>query len=321
MYELESDMGVTVVIAAKGAEKYLPDCLVGIDKQTVRPEAVIIADDGLAPDVLEKIGQIQVSYELTIVSNAGAGPSDARNLGVEKAATEYVAFIDADCLPETDWLEKLLAVMQARPDAAACGGMQKLPDDATPFERRVAGFMQRVGFLTDYIKGRQEVEAIETDHNASCNVIYRRETLVQVGGFRKGLWPGEDVELDYRLKQAGNKLLYTDRSVVRHHRPESFKSFLKMMWRYGKVQGQLVREYGVFRLIQKLPFLLTGLALVVVALLALLFAVQVCAVIFSVALVVLGVILMVSGGARLLVAGGAAWYLAFWPGLLKGLEK
>ena len=95
---------------------------------------------------------------------------------------------------------------------------------------------------------------IEVNHNASCNVLYKREPFINEGGFWESLWPGEDVELDYRMRKKGYKLVFNPKGMVFHYRAENFKSFSKMMFRYGRAQGILVKKYGFFRKIHLLPF-------------------------------------------------------------------
>lgn len=78
---------------------------------------------------------------------------------------------------------------------------------------------------------------------------------MSVGGFHAGLWPGEDVELDHRLKTAGYRIMFNPAAKVCHYRAEDFRSFCRMMRRYGWAQGVLAHKYGVFRRIQLLPVL------------------------------------------------------------------
>jgi len=114
--------------------------------------------------------------------------------------------------------------------------------------------MRKAGFISDYSRAIKGDSIVTVNHNASCNVMYRRDIFLKEGGFLEGLWPGEDVELDYRLKKSGYKLVFNPRAVVYHYRPKDVRSFLRMMYRYGSVQGLLVRRYGIFRRMQIMPF-------------------------------------------------------------------
>jgi GT2 family glycosyltransferase len=162
----------------------------------------------------------------------------------------------------------LLLGFQEFPQAVACGGIQRLPQDATDFQKKVFFFMKRVGFITEYMRKAKQKKIKEVNHNASCNVIYRKDAFLSEGGFLEGLWPGEDVELDYRLSKRGYKLVFNPQAIVYHYRPRDLKSFLKMMYRYGLAQGFLVKKYGIFRKIQLVPlFVLTVILITSICLL------------------------------------------------------
>jgi len=96
--------------------------------------------------------------------------------------------------------------------------------------------------ISDY--ARQKPGLYETIHNPSCNSIYRTEVLKKINGFLPGLWPGEDIELDYRIRKSGGRIVCNSRAEVRHYRPKNLLVFCKMMFRYGRAQGVLVRRYG-----------------------------------------------------------------------------
>ncbi len=178
---------------------------------------------------------------------------------VKSTDVEFLAFTDSDCIVDKNWLTELLKGFREYPEAVSCGGAQKLPEDATNFEKKVFLFMKKAGFFSEYARQAKDANITEVNHNASCCVMYKREVFLKEGGFLEGLWPGEDVELDYRLREKGYKLLFNPRAVIYHYRSKSLKSFLKMMDRYGRAQGYLVRKYGIFRKIQLVPFLVLGL--------------------------------------------------------------
>jgi len=107
----------------------------------------------------------------------------------------------------------------------------------------------------------------ETEHNPSCNSMYRKEVLRDVGGFDETLWPGEDVELDLKITTQGYRLIYNPEAVVYHYRPGNYIDFGRMMLRYGACQWYLVRKYGFFRRIHYVPVLvILGLGLMMAAL-------------------------------------------------------
>jgi GT2 family glycosyltransferase len=97
-------------------------------------------------------------------------------------------------------------------------------------------------------------EGEQVNHVASCNAMYKRDVIEEVGGFDERLWPGEDVDLDYKVTHKGYKTAYNPKAIIAHHRPKNLKSFFNMMKRYGWAQAYLIRKYGIFRKLHYVPF-------------------------------------------------------------------
>jgi len=208
--------------------------------------------------------KVPPGFSLQVMRVGQGGPSRARNLGIEAASGELVAFTDADCIVDHHWLMELENGFTA-PDVAGVGGDQKSPDDETETGRLLQEFMKTIGFMTGYIKIGAKMK--ETVHNPTCNSMYRKKVLEEVNGFDEALWPGEDVELDLKIKRRGYKLIFNPEAVVAHYRPKTYRDFAKMMRRYGASQWYLVKKYGFFR---KLHFVPIALFIALAALISLL---------------------------------------------------
>jgi GT2 family glycosyltransferase len=220
---------------------------------------IIVVDDG-SDDQTALIVR-EYSERLTLLVNPRSkGPSAARNAAVRLSRSSMVAFTDGDCIVSKDWLDQLLKGLE-QSNAVSCGGAQHLPADATGFERNVFVFLQRAGFITEYVKDVKASGIRYVEHNPSCSVMYRRDAFLESGGFLEGLWPGEDVDLDRRLTLKGYLHAFNPDAVVYHYRPKMMRGFVRMMYRYGWAQGRLVRQYGCFRLIHAVPVV----ALIVIA--------------------------------------------------------
>ncbi len=93
---------VSVIIPVYNAEKYLKDCIESIFQQSCQDLELILIDDGSTDDSSEICDQYEKKdLRVHVVHTKNRGPAAARKIGVEKAAGEYVTFVDAD-----DWLEK-----------------------------------------------------------------------------------------------------------------------------------------------------------------------------------------------------------------------
>ncbi len=255
---------ISVVIPAHNSRETIQACLdsvVGLDHPSYE---IIIVDDGSTDDTAELCARYGAAIRLIRLEQGG--PSLARNRGLEVARGELVAFTDADCVVDRAWLTELEAGLD-RPDTVGAGGDQRSPHDELPFGRAVQDFMKTIGFMTGYIKPAGPSHIVETDHNPSCNALYRKDALIAVGGFDESLWPGEDVDVDYRLIRKGRRLTYNPRAVVSHYRPKTYWGFARMMLRYGACRRRLMRKYGLTHRLQVVPFALVAIAVAVAVLL------------------------------------------------------
>jgi cellulose synthase/poly-beta-1,6-N-acetylglucosamine synthase-like glycosyltransferase len=234
-----------VIIPAKGKPEKLQECIKSILTLDYPNLEIIVVDDGLEEAGIKILDNFK--GKIKILKSNSCGPSYARNLAALNSDAEFIAFTDSDCIVDKDWLRELTRGFREYPQAVSCGGIQRVSQEATAFEKKAYLFMRRCGIITDYARTVKGEDIIEVGHNPSCNVMYKRQVYLKEGGFLEGLWPGEDVEFDYRLKKQGYALCFNPRAIVYHHKPDTPRKFVRMMFRYGFAQGLLVRRYGFFR--------------------------------------------------------------------------
>jgi cellulose synthase/poly-beta-1,6-N-acetylglucosamine synthase-like glycosyltransferase len=248
---MEQKPTVSIIVPVKNGEKTLKKCIDSILNLNYPNYELIIVNDG-STDNTQKILE-EYKDKIKIINTQGVGPSKARNLAVKQAKGELVAFTDSDCIVDKEWLNELVKCFKIEENLAGVGGEQLSPQDESNFGKIVNNFMHSIGII-EYVKDEKEV--VFTQHNPTCNSIYKKEVFEKLGVFKEGLWPGEDVEFDYRVTKTGYKLLFNPKAIVYHYRPQNIKKFIKMMYKYGKVQGILVKMYGFFRKIHFVPFVI-----------------------------------------------------------------
>lgn len=197
----------------------LAECLRCLDAQTVQPSRVLIVDNASTDGSIADLERL--SDNVTILQmNGNLGFAAGNNLALAQCDTEFVALLNPDAFPEQDWLEHLLAAARANADAAAFGSRQLCrynPEilDGIGDIYHISGlaWRERYGMRQQ----KQDLVAREIFSPCAAAALYRRQALVDVGGFDEDFFCYvEDVDLAFRLRLAGHKAVYVPDAVVYH---------------------------------------------------------------------------------------------------------
>ncbi len=240
---------ISVIVPAYNCSDTITKCIESLLAQDYPNYEIIIVDDGSTDDTHD----ICRSYDdrIKLIQTSNGGPSRARNIGVREARGDIVAFTDSDCLAHEQWLNQLNRGFD-KGLVAGVGGNQVSPSDESHFGKTIQDTLSILGFATSYMKPHSSIT--KTQHNPSCNSAYRKKCFEEIGGFDESMWPGEDVDLDYRLMQRGYTLIRNPEAIVSHYRPQSIPELSGMMRRYGVSAYNLLIRYGFFRLLHYMPF-------------------------------------------------------------------
>ena len=164
-----------------------------------------------------------------------------RNIGVELAKGEIIAFTDDDTILKEDWLNNAVKHLNENSNYVGVGGPNFTPREGLPFAKAVGRiFGSKFLFSFRYTIGHSKPKEIE--HNPTCNYIIKKKVFETVK-FHDTLWPGEDAEFDIKLIKKGFKILYAPDVIVWHHRRSRPIPFLKQMFNYGKTRAQVTRMH------------------------------------------------------------------------------
>jgi glycosyltransferase involved in cell wall biosynthesis len=228
---------VSIIIPTKNSEDLLEKCLsslMNLDYPEDRREVIIV--DGHSTDGTLKIAE---KYGCKIVYEDVGNQAGAYNVGIKNAEGKYLVFTDADCIVPKDWLKNLIKHF-GDGDIASVGGPNLTPNDDTKLAKCVGivlGFLSKVGARY----GLNANKVMETFHNPTCNVAYRREVVEKVGGFNERLITCADEELDYRIREKKYKILYSPEAKVFHYRRASYKKFATQAYKYAIGRAQAIK--------------------------------------------------------------------------------
>lgn len=234
---------VSVVIACPHPSVYLDECLEGLSRQTYRKFEVIVLPDGEVPaDYIKKhsIDGIEVVFKPT----GRIRPAEKRNIGIDIAKGDVVAFIDDDAYPEREWLQSATRYFTIN-DIGGVGGPGVTPPGDSFLQkaggRVYANIFVSGGYRFRYIAGTVKRDV---DDYPSCNLFVRTDILREIGGFRLDFWPGEDTLLCLSIvKDKGKRLVYDPWAVVNHHRRALFGPHLRQLGRYAYHRGYFAKRF------------------------------------------------------------------------------
>ena len=224
---------VSVVVASFNADRTLKACLESLQRLNYPDYEVILVDDG-STDTTPQIAAANPAVRC-FRHEKNLGLAVARNTGIAASTGEIIAFTDADCRADEDWLRYLVGDL-SNSEFAAIGGPNLLPPEDSPV---AAAVMVSPGgpahvMLTDRL----------AEHIPGCNLACYRWALAEVGGFDPIFrQAGDDVDLCWRLQHAGYKLGFSPAAFVWHYRRSTIGAYLKQQQGYGEAEALLVRKH------------------------------------------------------------------------------
>ncbi|HEY7167613.1 MAG TPA: glycosyltransferase [Candidatus Binatia bacterium] len=222
---------VSVVVCTYNGARTLPDCLNGLAHINYPDVEVIVVNDG-STDNTESIAR---DSGFRVISTANRGLSHARNVGLKAARGEIVAYLDDDAYPDRDWL-KYLAHTFLTTNHAGVGGPNLAPSNDGPVAECVA---HAPGGPVHVLMTDEEAE-----HIPGCNMAFRRDALLEIGGFDEQFRSaGDDVDICWRLQKKGFTLGFSPAAMVWHHRRNSVLAYWKQQVGYGKAEALLERKW------------------------------------------------------------------------------
>lgn len=268
---------------------------------------------------------------LEIIIARGKQPAVQRNAAIKAAQGDLIYFLDDDAMPLPDNLRRALAHFKD-PQVKMLGGPNLCPPDAPLLEQVFAVVL--ASWLAVFSSRARydsigEVRASGEKELILCNMMARRNALLELGGFDGALYPNEENALMDDLQKLGAKLIYDPQFIV-HRRPRpTLKAFCKMLFTYGRGRAEQVRLHPTAGSAPNFVPALFCLYLVIAPLLAVWIGPIVFEPLLLYVLVVMGqtAYSMISKSfirgllaAPLIVASHVGYGLGFWRGLFTTLK-
>jgi cellulose synthase/poly-beta-1,6-N-acetylglucosamine synthase-like glycosyltransferase len=207
---------------------------------------VIAAPPGMN-DIRAVAGAKALDYppdQLEIIVARGRQPSVQRNSALRAARGEIIYFLDDDSVPfSKDTL--LRAVEHFRsPDVKMVGGPNLCPPEAPALQHAFSITMgTKLAFGPSAARYRSIGKTRESSEKELilCNLLARRDPVIELGGFNEKLYPNEENALMDELQKRGGKLIYDPDLIVHRHPRPTLKAFCKMLMNYGRGRAEQFR--------------------------------------------------------------------------------
>jgi hypothetical protein len=201
------------------------------DLQTASGDELILADNSCLGLHSENVRVVPVPGEQS--------PSHARNVGAEHAEHDWILFLDADCRPVPDILDRYFS----RPIGDCIGA---LAGEVAPASG-AGSFAARYGATRSFLGQGAHLAHPFLPRAVAANLLVRREAFAAVGGFYEGVRAAEDTDFSWRLQRAGWELAARPEARV-EHRYRTTLGALRRQWRgYAAGRAWLGRRYEDFQ--------------------------------------------------------------------------
>ncbi|MEG4029929.1 MULTISPECIES: glycosyltransferase [unclassified Microcoleus] len=247
---------VSVVVPVYNGEMDLPELIECLRSQTYPPHRVeyLLVDNNSrdrTSAILETAGSNTPSVpplvsggsnfnQITIrhlAENQIQSSYAARNKGIRASTGEIIAFTDADCRPESDWLENLVKPFVDLEIGISAGEILALPGKT---------ILEQHADRQNILSQKHTLAHPFCPYGQTANLAVRRLVLEQVGLFRPYLTSGGDADLCWRiLRETSYKMYFAQNAIVRHRHRSTIKQLQSQWYRYGESNKYLHELHGV----------------------------------------------------------------------------
>jgi GT2 family glycosyltransferase len=235
---------VSVVIIGKNEQRNIEKCILSIINQTYPNFEVVYVDDNSSDNTVRIAQELRSSVKnenckkFEVIPVKSGIPGKNRNVGIKFSKGYVVAFIDADCIAESDWITNLLTAFSLK--TGLVGGPIRMMHSKVSITTKaidlvMSSYIGSGGSALFYkIKEDREVDEIPAG-----NMAVRKSLLMRLGGFNERLRYNEDTFLCYNARKLGFRVIYACKAKIYHFiGVDTYAGFLHYFNRYGFERGK-----------------------------------------------------------------------------------
>jgi len=225
---------VSIIVPVYNEEKQISTCvesLLSVDYPKSLYEIIVVLD-GCTDSTYEVLKKFETKIKI-IVLEKNHGPSEARNIGAKKSKGEIILFTDSDCTADKNWIKETVRAFKMINIECIAGKTNNNFKCDTFFEKYL--YTSKSILFDFHFYKDDKIDVIDKAMPA-CNLSFKKDIFLKIGGFKKEYLFGEDDEICIRLLDSGYHIGYAPNALVINScnkHISSFNYFLKKRIKYG----------------------------------------------------------------------------------------
>lgn len=230
---------VTIVIPVKDGANTIAKCLEHLKSLNYPSYDILVIDNGS----IDSTGDIVKQLDVPIISEPIIGRGKARNTGWMASSSNWIAFVDVDCLVTKDWLSKLMESALTWNADILQGPIIAQGDDRLSLEA-FRKFRQKV-------KTRNSITWLKTINHQSpllngAALLVKKEWLIKTDGFDENLIRHQDIDFGRRAFHLGADVAFVQEALSYVIWSQgSWLSYLKRSYEVGYLKGLYNKKWGI----------------------------------------------------------------------------
>ena len=232
-------MTFSIIIPVYNRPQEIDELLLSLTQQDFTDKfEVVIIEDGSTNRSDEIVEKYKDELEIQYFFKENSGPGGSRNFGMEKATGNYYIILDSDVIVPKQYLSEIKATLDKN-YTDAYGGPDAAHPNFTSLQKAINYSM--TSFLTTGgIRGKKK--GVGKFQPRSFNMGISRTAFEKTKGY-SDMRAGEDIDLTFRLWEAGFETQLIEKAFVYHKRRNTIKSFFKQTFAFGTARPILNRKY------------------------------------------------------------------------------
>lgn len=236
---------VSIIMPVFNEEKFIERSLMAVLKQDYPPDLLeVIIADGMSTDrTREIVSAIRLKQpNVRLISNPQRIVPCGLNLAIAAARGDVIVRLDGHCEYPNDYVRRVVE-LRDRTGADNVGGVL-VPMGTSYVQQAVAAaYHSPVGLGGAALRGNSPAGETVREVDAVHGGCWKRNRLLEVGGFDETMVRNQDDELSFRLRKSAGRILQNSAIRVKYHVRDSFRKLFLQFFQYGYWKVRVVRKH------------------------------------------------------------------------------